>query len=306
MEWEPAGSTILEVVPPTLDSGLEGLYSRISRVRRLVSDGDFDAVNIPEIHDEENRNDRGARTRQHSPRRQPREMGRRIQDELGLPVIINHVVSFKPLETLLDWVRDTVAGYGIGNIVLVGAPHDRKPWPGPTVAEANAAIRKEFSAQQLKIGNSCIPGREGSPIPESVRMEEKALTGADFFTTQIIYDPAEIIELRHQMVREDSPAKNCPILVSLCPVRKHENLAFLRYLGVEIPDAFEQELLALPEADCLERSLEFLRSIQTDLIESEGDPQDVAPFGWNIAPVGQIPPFSIRDLMARLPGSVRS
>ncbi|MGE4601590.1 MAG: mycobacterial-type methylenetetrahydrofolate reductase [Planctomycetota bacterium] len=306
MEWEPAGSTILEVVPPTLDSGLEGLYSRISRVRRMVSDGDFDAVNIPEIHDEENRNDRGVRTRKYSPRMQPRELGRRIQDELGLPVIINHVVSFKPLEALMDWIRETVAGYGIRNIVLVGAPHERKPWPGPPVAEGNAAIRTEFSKEIVKIGNICIPGREGSPIPESVRMEEKARSGADFFTTQIVYDPTELIELRHQMVREASPARYCPILVSLCPVRRHRNLAFLRYLGVKIPDALEQELQALGEPECLERSLEILRSIQSDLIEAQGDPADLAPLGWNIAPVGQIPTLSIRDLMARLPGSVRS
>ncbi|MGE4619927.1 MAG: mycobacterial-type methylenetetrahydrofolate reductase [Planctomycetota bacterium] len=306
MVWEPAGSTVLEVVPPTLESGLEGLHRRLARVRRLIGDGHFDAINIPEIHDEENRNDRGVRQRNFSPRMQPRELGRRIQDELGLPVIINHVVAFEPIPALIDWIRETVAGYGIHNVVLVGAPHDRKTWPGPTVAEANAAIRADFQPKQLKIGNICIPGREGSPIPESVRMEQKALHGADFFTTQIVFDPAEIIDLRKDLAKRRSAASHCPILVSLCPVRRHRNLAFLRYLGVKIPDFLEQELVALAEEECLDRSLEILSALQESLIDDPSDLQELAPLGWNIAPVGPIPISSIQHLMELLPGSVRS
>lgn len=306
MEWVPGGSTVLEVVPPTLKSGLEGLYSRISRVRRLVANGDFDAVNIPEIIDEENRNDRGVRVQKYSPRMEPRELGRRIQDELGLPVIVNHVVAFEPLPALMDWIRETVAGFGILNVVLVGAPHDRKQWPGPTVSEANAAFRSEFSSDRLKIGNICIPGRKGSPIPESTRMEEKTQSGADFFTTQIVFDPADIIDLRRELLEEGCIARNLPMLVSLCPVRRQRNLAFLRYLGVKIDDSLEQELSALPMKGCLDRSVEILASIQSELLENEGDPEDLGPLGWNIAPVGQIPIPSILNLMERLPGSVHS
>ena len=235
MEWEAAGSTILEVVPPTLDSGLEGLYSRISRVRRLVSDGDFDAVNIPEIHDEENRNDQGIRTRQYSPRMQPRELGRRIQDELGLPVIINHVVSFKPIGALMDWIRETVAGYGIRNIVLVGAPHERKPWPGPPVPEANAAIRTEFGKESLKIGNICIPGREGSPIPESVRMEQKALSGADFFTT----DYNELISRPEVTATIIATDENQHFGPTMAAIERGHNLFIEKPLATEAKESLE-------------------------------------------------------------------
>lgn len=306
MEWVPGGSTVLEVVPPTLKSGLEGLYSRISRVRRLVANGDFDAINIPEIIDEENRNDRGVRVQNFSPRMEPRELGRRIQDELGLPVIVNHVVAFDPLAAQMDWIRETVGGFGIQNVVLVGAPHDRKKWPGPSVSEANAAFRNDFSSDRLKIGNICIPGREGSPIPESTRMEEKAKLGADFFTTQIIFNPKDILDLRKELVELNCEARKLPMLVSLCPVRRQRNLAFLRYLGVKIEDQLEHELAALPMKECLHRSHQILASIQSELLKNEGDSEDLGPLGWNVAPVGQIPIPSILNLMELLPGSVQA
>lgn len=306
MEWAPGGSTVLEVVPPTLKSGLEGLYSRISRVRRLVANGDFDAINIPEIIDEENRNDRGVRVQSFAPRMEPRELGRRIQDELGLPVIVNRVVAFEPLAAQMDWIRETVAGFGIQNVVLVGAPHDRKEWAGPSVSEANAAFRNDFSSDRLKIGNICIPGREGSPIPESARMEDKSQNGANFFTTQIIFDPSDIIQLRKELLANGCSARKLPMLVSLCPVRRQRNLAFLRYLGVKIDDRLEQDLASLPMKECLQKSMEILSTIQSELVENEGDPQDLGPLGWNIAPVGQIPITSILKLMEQLPGSLQA
>ncbi len=304
MTWSPPNSTILEVLPPTLKSGLEGLHRRLARVRKLAENGHFDAVNIPEIHDEENRNPRGMRVREYSPRLAPRELGRRIQDQLGIPVIINHVVSFQGPGELLEWAHETIQGHGISNIVLVGAPHDRKEWPGPPVSQANRILQENFSGEGIQIGNICIPQREGSPVSEAHRMEEKALNGANFFTTQIVFEADSVRILRDELQQDAPHARNTPILVSLCPVKRVQQLGFLRYLGVRVPDSLEAYLSTVPEGECLDLSLEVLGDLQAQLIEQH--PTEATPLGWNIAPVGPIPVEAVASLMDRLPGSTRA
>ena len=304
MTWDLTGATILEVVPPTLDSGDVGFSKRLKRVEKLVSDGTFDAVNIPEIHDEENRDARGERKKGFSTRLDGRILGQKIREEFGLPVIVNHVVAHAPLDRQILWLHETILEYGIQDLVLVGAPHDRHPWPGPSVAEANAAFKAEFPDSDLRLGNICIPGRPGSPVPESERMAAKIRSGADFFTTQILFSTAEIRDLWNDFSTSSPELLKTPLLISLCPVRKADNLAFLRFLGVQVPDEVESALRAASAENCLERSLEVLCRLQDDLLECARGVENLATPGWNIAPVGSIPGSAVLDLMRRLPTSV--
>lgn len=304
MSWELAGATILEVVPPTRESGEEGFSKRMKRVEKLLSDGQFDAVNVPEIHDEENRDSRGERKHKFSTRVDSRVFGCKIREEFGLPIIVNHVVAHDPLDRQILWLHETVREYGIHDLVLVGAPHDRHPWPGPTVSEANEAFKAEFPDSQLRLGNICIPGRPGSPIPESERMAAKISAGADFFTTQILFSLSEITELWREFEATRPELLATPLLISLCPVRKAENLAFLRYLGVHVPEEVESALKSADPAECLEQSLQILCRLQEQMIETARNFDHLASPGWNIAPVGSIPGAAVLDLIRRLPASL--
>ncbi|MDC0347255.1 methylenetetrahydrofolate reductase [Planctomycetota bacterium] len=304
MTWELEGATILEVVPPTLSSGDEGLQKRLRRVERLLASNAFDAINIPEIHDEDSRDSRGVRTRGFSSRLDGRILARHIRQQFQLPVIINHVVAHDPLEQQLNWLNETVGDYDIRDIVLVGAPHDRFAWPGPSVSEANQAFKSQLGSSGVRIGNICIPERPGSPIPETERMAAKVSAGADFFTTQIVFSPHEISQLWNSMSKDQPELLSTPLLISLCPVKKASNLAFLRYLGVQVPDNVETVLSEVPHGDCLDRSLEILCSLQDDLIQHTSGIPNLAIPGWNIAPVGSIPSSAVLDLMERLPSSV--
>ncbi len=303
MTWDLNGATILEVVPPTLESGDEGYSKRMKRVEKLLSEGHFDAVNIPEIHDEENRDSRGERTRSFSTRVDSRLFGQQIREEFGLPIIVNHVVAHAPLDRQILWLHETVRDFGIRDLVLVGAPHDRYTWPGPSVAEANQAFKSEFSGSELRIGNICIPGRPGSPIPESERMAAKIGAGADFFTTQILFSTAEIDDLWQDFASRRPDLLATPLLISLCPVRKVENLAFLRYLGVHVPDEMENILRSAPVEECLEQSLQILCRLQEQILDKAQQIDNLATPGWNIAPVGSIPGAAVLDLIRRLPTS---
>ncbi|OUU22715.1 MAG: hypothetical protein CBC13_07390 [Planctomycetia bacterium TMED53] len=306
MTWELQGATILEVVPPTLESGDEGVSKRLRRVEKLLSEGSFDAVNLPEIHDEESRDTRGVRKLDFSNRLDGRIFGQMIREQFDVPVIVNHVVAHAPLDHQILWLHETVREYGITDMILVGAPHDRQIWPGPSVAEANNAFKSEFADSDLRVGNICIPERPGSPIPESERMAEKVGAGADFFTTQILFCAAEISQLWQQFSKNHSELLQIPVLISLCPVKKSENLAFLRYLGVQVPNQVEETLGQIAADECLDASLEILCELQKQILESSNKIKDLASPGWNIAPVGSIPASAVLDLMQRLPSAIPS
>ena len=229
-----------------------------------------------------------------------------IREQFDVPVIVNHVVAHAPLDHQILWLHETVREYGIKDLILVGAPHARQVWPGPSVAEANSAFKSEFSDSDLRLGNICIPERPGSPIPESVRMAEKVTAGADFFTTQILFSAAEISQLWRQFSETHTNLLEIPLLISLCPVKKRENLAFLRYLGVQVPNQVEESLGQIAPEECLDASLEILCELQQQILETSNEINGLASPGWNIAPVGSIPASAVLDLMQRLPSTIPS
>ena len=137
-------------------------------------------------------------------------------------------------------------------------------------------------------------------------MEQKARAGADFFSTQIIFEADDIFSLLSDLQDQAPIGCQVPLLVSLCPVRRMRQLGFLRYLGVRVPDNLEALLATVVEADCLDLSLEILSDLQGTLIDHQHQHQSGPLLGWNIAPVGPIPIEAIETLMDRLPGSIRS
>ena len=67
-------------------------------------------------------------------------------------------------------------------------------YPGPSVSEANVVARHIMEAKgmdNLMIGNICLPERRD----EAKRMLFKTLAGAQFFTTQILFDSRQIIDI---------------------------------------------------------------------------------------------------------------
>ena len=77
--------TLFEVVPPAAAKP-EALESSLHELQQLR--GRVDAINIPEIHDEDRP---GERTSKFIERVEPRILGSRIKRELGIDVVINRV-----------------------------------------------------------------------------------------------------------------------------------------------------------------------------------------------------------------------
>ena len=288
--------TVLEAVPPERHRGEAAVEAVVEKVARIHAGCPLDAVNIPEIHEEPARSRKGERRKPFAPRMAPRDLARILHERLGIECMINHVVVHAPAPALLDWCRETWEEYGIRHFILVGGGRADQPYPGPSVAEANRLVREHVDIPGLRVGNICIPSRRG----EAARMATKVAAGADFFTTQILYESADFTAMLDALADEAAVPRE--ILLAFCPIRTLQNLRFLLWLGVSIPDDLEAWLTGDDEA-VPQRSLDQIRRTWAGVIDHQREGRRGQPaLGVNLAPIGAIAPQTTiglaRDLAA--------
>ncbi|MEM7166856.1 MAG: methylenetetrahydrofolate reductase [Planctomycetota bacterium] len=298
MDWLTENPTVLEIVPPPLRLGAGAVEKRLAKVAKVMEAVRLDAVNIPEIREEESKCETGDRKSRFEPRVPPRELAHAIQSQLGVRCVINRVVVHRPALQQADWFRETYEKFGVRDFVLVGGEKSGQRYPGPNVPEANQLIR-EALPDDISVGNICIPTRCTPERREADRMARKVAQGADFFTTQIIYHAEHLTDLIGDIHAGHEQLANTPLLLSVCPVRAAESFKFLRWLGVKVSVALEQELTKDPDLllqASVDHVVDMWRSVQRHLRDSNS----ALPLGLNIAPVGAISIATTIELARRL------
>ena len=280
--------TFLEVVPPTADKpeAIDASIQELKKVQRLV-----DAINLPEIHDE----DRGAnRTSKFVPRAEPRLMRARILRELETEVVVNCVVVHDPQPE--SWFRETREQWGIQQVVLVGGESAEIRYPGPGVLKAAELIRS--MGLPMTLGGTTIPSRESEP--EKIRRKQGA--GIVFFTSQILFDSNDIVWLIQRL-----NGLEARVFLSFAPVSQRRDLEFLRWLGADIPRDLDRFLLGsehdatAPAETCLERSLDLAQRILMDVFDNL--PPDPPPIGLNVEHINRrnfVPALKMLDRLGNL------
>ena len=179
---DPAAPVVFfEIVPPAMGKpeAEDSTLKEVEKVRHLV-----DAINIPEIHDEA----RGSeRTAQFVARLEPRLLGARLQRELATEVVINRVTVHDADPR--PWFEETCEAFGIQHIVLVGGESAEIRYPGPGPLQAAEVVRS--ARLPLTLGGITIPSRPN----EADRIRSKHAAGMSFFTSQILFDPNDIVWL---------------------------------------------------------------------------------------------------------------
>ena len=267
-----------EPVPPPARTHSERVAERVDALVRLVEEVPrLDALVVPELVDE---NHEG---KPHYRSGDIRPFARALKERTGHEVVVNKVVaylgSFAELER---WVAEAVA-QGLAHVVLVGGASRYIPYPGPSVADANRVCRPLLARAGGRLGNIAIPQRTGEPH----RMLSKTRVGASFFTTQIVFDAAQTIEMvrQYDLLCRQAAIPPAAVLVSFAPLADEQDIEFIRWLGADIPDAVEEELLEGEDSEILRRSerraLEvwqrILRAVRAEGIE--------APLGVNVEQV---------------------
>jgi 5,10-methylenetetrahydrofolate reductase len=259
--------TLFEVVPPAAAKP-EALEASLQELHPLR--GRVDAINIPEIHDEDRP---GERTSKFIERVEPRILGARIQRELGIDVVINRVTVHDPAPE--RWFDDTCRKWDIPNWVLVGGESKEITYPGPNPAEAARLVK--FLGLPVSLGGITIPSR----VNEPERIRKKHAQGLDFFTSQVMFDSNDLVWLIQRLNGVEAR-----IFISFAPVTNRRDLQFLRWLGVDIPRDLDRFLIGSEQGEaaaaetCLERSINLAQRILMDVFDNL--PPDPPPIGLNI------------------------
>ncbi len=259
--------TLFEVVPPAAAKP-EALESSLHELRQLR--GRVDAINIPEIHDEDRP---GERTSKFIERVEPRILGVRVKRELDIDVVINRVTvhDHEPER----WFRETCGEWDISNWVLVGGESKEIDYPGPNPAEA-ARLAKSLNLP-ISLGGITIPSR----VDEPARIRKKHAQGVDFFTSQVMFDSNDLVWLIQRL-----NGLEARVFISFAPVTNRRDLQFLRWLGVDIPHDLDRFLTGSEQGEaaaaetCLDRSINLAQRILMDVFDNL--PPDPPPLGLNI------------------------
>ena len=259
--------TLFEVVPPAAGKP-EALESSLHELRQLR--GRVDAINIPEIHDEDRP---GERTSKFIERVEPRILGSRIKRELEMDVVINRVTVHDAEPE--RWFRETCGPWGIDNWILVGGESREITYPGPNPGEA--ARRVKSLGLPVSLGGIAIPSR----VNEPERIRKKHAQGVEFFTSQVMFDSNDLVWLIQRLNGVEAR-----VFISFAPVSNRRDLQFLRWLGVDIPRDLDRFLIGLEHGEgaaaetCLERSINLAQRILMDVFDNL--PPDPPPIGLNI------------------------
>ena len=265
-----------EILPPREKDGTLNSYAEI--ISSLLSQTHIDAINIPEVHDE---NSRGQRPVLNQKRGEPREFGRLLQDIVGIEAIVNRVVVHASFNDQLKWIETTNKKYEIENLIIVGGESSSIKYPGPSVNDVLEKISSNFNRNggDLFCGGIAIPSRD----KESINLIKKAQHGSEFFTTQVLYDSKKIIKMIGHYQKKCDSMKTFPrrLLLSFAPVSSQKNIDFLKWLGVEIPKETERYLKARP-GSMIERSLDVAVEVLSDILEYISENSIQVPIGLNV------------------------
>ena len=111
-----------------------------------------------------------------------------------------------------------------GNVILVGGEAAAIEYPGPSVLEAGDLA--SAAGLDFFLGGIAIPSRSR----EAARIRSKYEHGLRFFTTQVLVDPNDTVDLLQALNGLD-----VRIFLSFAPITNLRDVEFLEWLGVDVP-----------------------------------------------------------------------
>ncbi len=124
-------------------------------------------------------------------------------------------------------------------------------------------------------------------------------TGADFFTTPVIYHGEEFIALLDDLADLERPASPPALYLTVCPVRGERNIRFLHWLGVSLSGELESWLTEEPE-QIMQRSAVHIAQCWREIVQYQREAGNPFPIGVSLAPIGRIPHATTIDLARTL------
>ncbi len=262
---------LFEIVPPSKVSSDKHKEKVLQRVATAVSQIEkVDFINIPEIIDEN-------RLGQPYYRNVPvEEFGEKTRDLTKKEVILNKVVVHcNGMSNFSEWL-DSAVSSGFKNFVFVGGNSDVFSYPGPSVIKANKKA-KEISG--VRVGNIFIPSRE----KEAERLLEKTISGADFFTSQILFESSKVknVLLEYGILCKEKGIQPAEIFLSFCPLSRLGQIDFLKWLGINFSEKTEKKIIS-SEEEIVSNSIEVVQDVWREIKEFKKEKNLSIVLGLNI------------------------
>lgn len=212
----------------------------------------------------------------------PRRFAAALRQATGLPTSVACITVQRDAGALDAWA-DEAASDGLGAL-LVGGESSAVAYPGLGVTAAVARV-----GTRLPCSVVTIPTRRRSIRDEPQRLLEKQRAGAVQAVSQILYEPraAQRLQADLRAASDAAGTPPLPLVWSLAPVVRKNDIAFLEWLGVDIPRATRQRLLDAGTPDQREaRSLGLCEDIARGLL-GHAEAEDTGPIGFCIEHVRQ-------------------
>lgn len=276
---------VVEVIPPAQGAAPAKVEQALELVDAVLASCRADAVNIPEIIGSGFQG------------MDPLEFGLLLRERTDIDVIVNKVVVHAPEAEFTDWLRRALDS-GIASAILVGGERGGIYYPGPSVSKANRLARDLADASGRKdfaIGNVTLPSRHH----EAARMVDKAATGCDFFTSQILYEfPSANAHLQaYDDLCALVGAPPRPVLYAFSPATTPQDILFLRYLGVHVPPDVEREIL---DPANVEASLRIIVDVWKQIVQAARARAVRVPLGVVVETVSRRHAEAVGPLAERL------
>jgi len=234
--------TIFEFIPPEAHTSEESLMDSASALTRTLEgfSGEVHGVYIPEIVDETARGIEIRRPDRAEAKLFASYVKRACQDSLHLDALITHPFAHTPEHDTENWLTSTHNDLGIRNIVVVGPTTRHARLPGMSVNQALSymnLLNKQsynFFPGAIAIASRRASGDDDEPM----RMVRKIHAGAKYFTTQIFYDSASMIDLleAYSHTCKAHAVEPVRVFLSVSPVASRHTLKVISALGGSPPD----------------------------------------------------------------------
>ncbi|MCU0339899.1 MAG: methylenetetrahydrofolate reductase [Spirosomaceae bacterium] len=272
-----SGVLVYGITPPKSHTEPERVKEIAEKTLARLYDLDIDALIVYDVQDE------SARTNEERPfpfitALDPLEFTKNHLQSLDLPKIIYRPAGKYTPDELSMWVDEVVQNNFAPVFVGVPAPDFQ---PITSLPEAYRIWQRYQEASV--IGAIMIPERHAILNDEDKRILDKMNHGVSFFVSQCVFN----VEYAKQVLNavastcqaENREMPTMIFTIATCGSRK--TLQFMEWLGIHIPDAIKDELLAAE--NILEKSVQLCLNIAEDIIAYCVEKQ--IPFGFNIESV---------------------
>jgi hypothetical protein len=241
--------------PPRLGTGAQEIEAAAGKLAARLAGLPLDGLVVYDIQDETGRS--GApRPFPFSSTVDPRQYAAILERQLGRPAIAYKALGEADEAQWRAWLFEAAHLHRLRFISVVGRPTSGVRYSLTLSRALRVAVAH---AGGFTVGGVAIAERHTEQRSEAARLLAKGLEGCAYFISQTVYHAPPTEALLRDYLRDCRGAGIDPrrVVLTFAPCGRDKTLAFLRWLGVNIPADTERAILGA--ARPLEKSIEICR-----------------------------------------------